>query len=356
MRMRCSVRDALLRFYDQHARDLPWRRTRDPYAIWVSEIMLQQTRVDTVLRYYDRFLARFPTTTALAGATEDDVLSAWSGLGYYRRARLLHTGVREVVAHYGGQVPEDPAARLELPGIGRYTAGAIGSIAFDRAEPIVDGNVARVLCRLHAIDTPLGRADTDALLWEHAAALAYGPRPGALNQALMELGATLCSKSSPSCERCPLRTHCQAHAQGRAQDLPVARKKAPPRAVHWVVVAALSASSDAVVLARGQSTLFGGLWNLPMSEGHDADDAKRALHDLGISARLTRQPRTKLEHVLSHRHLHVTLYTARLSNLPKTPTLRLLPVAELAQVGVSSLTSKALAHVFPGDIAPARRT
>src|ERR1700712_1192289 len=146
-----TIRSALLEHYDAYARDLPWRRTRDPYAIWVSEVMLQQTRVETVLRYYDRFLQRFPDAASLANADEDAVLAAWSGLGYYRRARLLHSGVREVVAKYGGRVPEAPELRRKLPGIGRYTAGAIGSIAFEREEPLVDGNVARVFSRLFGI-------------------------------------------------------------------------------------------------------------------------------------------------------------------------------------------------------------
>ena len=149
-----DVRAALLAWYDLSARDLPWRRTRDPYAVWVSEVMLQQTRVDTVIPYYERFMARFPTPERLAAAPEDDVLGMWSGLGYYRRARMLHRGAREVVARYGGEVPREPEDRRALPGVGRYTAGAIGSIAFDRPEPLVDGNVARVLARLRAIDTP----------------------------------------------------------------------------------------------------------------------------------------------------------------------------------------------------------
>src|SRR3954471_21132316 len=151
-----AIRSSLLQHYDEHARDLPWRRTRDPYAIWVSEIMLPQTRVDTVVAYCDRFLKRFPTPHALAAASEDEVLASWSGLGYYRRARLLHSGVRDVVERYGGQVPEDAETRRKLPGIGRYTAGAIGSIAFELQEPIVDGNVARVLGRTLGIETPLG--------------------------------------------------------------------------------------------------------------------------------------------------------------------------------------------------------
>ena len=154
------IRQKLLGWYDKAARDLPWRHTRDPYAVWVSEVMLQQTRVETVIPYFQRFLKSFPTPHALAEADEDTVLSHWSGLGYYRRARLLHAGVREVVAQYGGAVPEDWEARRALPGVGRYTAGAIGSIAFDKEEPIVDGNVTRVLARLLRVKTPVGTSAT----------------------------------------------------------------------------------------------------------------------------------------------------------------------------------------------------
>ncbi len=220
-----AARDALLTWYDEAKRDLPWRRTRDPYAIWVSEIMCQQTRVDTVIPYYERFLSRFPTPKALAEAEEDDVMSLWSGLGYYRRARLLHAGVKEVVAKYGGDVPKDAAERRGLPGVGRYTAGAIGSVAFGLPEPVVDGNVARVLSRLHEIDTPLGKAATEKRFWSEAEKLVAGPRPGDLNQAVMELGATICTPQNPACHECPLRDGCLARASGRQAELPAPERR-----------------------------------------------------------------------------------------------------------------------------------
>ncbi|HEX2676889.1 MAG TPA: A/G-specific adenine glycosylase [Polyangiales bacterium] len=349
------ARAALLEFYDAHARDLPWRRTRDPYAIWVSEIMLQQTRVDTVVRYYDRFLARFPTAHALASASEDDVLAAWSGLGYYRRARLLHTGVREVVARYGGQVPQDAEARRELPGIGRYTAGAIGSIAFDLPEPIVDGNVARVLSRVHAIDTPLGRADTEARLWEEAEKLSQGPRPGALNQALMELGATLCSKSAPRCNECPLRDACKAHAEGRADELPIARKKTPAKPVALVALLVVDARGHRVGLLRGEGELFGGLWNLPMREGRGVADARALLDELQVTARVAEKPIGRIEHVLSHRNLRIQLFRALLGagRAERSGKLRMTERAALHELGISSLTRKALSQLEPGPAAAA---
>jgi A/G-specific adenine glycosylase len=342
-----KIRSALLDHYDAHARDLPWRRTRDPYAIWVSEIMLQQTRVDTVLRYYDRFLQRFPDAASLAGAEEDAVLAAWSGLGYYRRARLLHAGVREVVAHYGGQVPETPELRRKLPGVGRYTAGAIGSIAFDREEPLVDGNVARVFARIFGIDTPLGQRDTEARLWSLAERIVKGPRPGALNQALMELGALTCTKSSPQCGRCPVAKQCHAHAHDRAAELPRVLKKAPPQLRELVALLALEPAHAHILLQRSVQGLFAGLWNLPMCEGQERSAARELAQTLGLRGTLARQPVATLEHVLTHRKLRLQLYAFSLESmtLPEQtqPALRLQPRDRLAELGISSLTQKALA-------------
>jgi A/G-specific adenine glycosylase len=349
-----TVRRALLAWYDRAARDLPWRRSRDPYAIWVSEVMLQQTRVDTVLRYYDRFLIRFPTPYALAAADEDAVMAAWSGLGYYRRARNLHAGVREVVARYGGQVPVDPDARRGLPGVGRYTAGAIGSIAFERQEPIVDGNVARVLSRLHAIDTPPARGDTQRMLWEHAAQLVQGPRPGALNQALMELGATLCSKQAPRCDACPIRGHCRARAQDRVHELPHVQPKRPPREVALVALLAqrdgrARKAAPEVFLERGGGSLFGGLWNLPAGEGHGRAAARALLARTGLHGRLDARAAGELEHVLTHRRLRVQLWAVRAAGAGIDSALRAVPLAELDTLGVSKLTHKALAAAGLGS-------
>jgi A/G-specific adenine glycosylase len=357
-----AVRAALIGWYDRVARDLPWRRTRDPYAIWVSEIMLQQTRVETVLRYYDAFLARFPSTEVLAAASEDEVMAAWSGLGYYRRARNLHSGVREVVARHGGQVPAEPEARRALPGIGRYTAGAIGSIAFEREEPIVDGNVARVLCRVHGIDTPPARRDTERRLWHEAERLVRGARPSALNQSLMELGATVCTKHDPRCAACPLQRHCRARAEGTAQELPRAQPKRPPRPTALVALLATHGRGRELELwlARGEGTLFGGLWNLPMADGHGRRAAAALLTRSGLRGRLAPRAHARVEHVLTHRKLdvqlwHVTLPPSRSpapshahapSHAPApSHALALAPVrlSRLGTLGISQLTRKALA-------------
>ena len=333
-------RAALLRWYAISKRDLPWRRTRDPYAIWVSEIMLQQTRVDAVVPYFERFLARFPTTTSLARASEDEVLSAWSGLGYYRRARLLHAGVREVVASYGGAVPEGPEARLALPGVGPYTAGAIGSIAFDLEEPIVDGNVARVLARLFAIETPLGKPNTEKRLWEEARALVQGEDPGALNQALMELGATVCTPVSPQCGACPVRQGCRARIEKRTTELPVPRGRKPPALRDLVAVVAGPPGDTKVWLVRGKAASFGGLFGVPMAEGRDATAARAVLRANGLRGKLGAELGT-IEHVLTHRRLRVLVFRATARGLVSSDR-RLFAVDALGGVGVSALTRKIL--------------
>jgi A/G-specific adenine glycosylase len=338
------LRARLLAWYDAAARDLPWRRTRDPYAVWVSEVMLQQTRVDTVLRYYDRFLERFPTSQALADAPEDDVMAAWSGLGYYRRARMLHAGVREVVARHGGRVPDTAEARRELPGVGRYTAGAIGSIAFDRPEPIVDGNVARVLCRMLGLDQPIERGDTQRQLWQTAERWVQGPRPGAFNQALMELGATVCRKQNPACGGCPVRSGCAAHARGLAAVLPRSRVKRAPRATSWVALLATrgSGSDLALLLVRGDGSLFGGLWNLPACEGRGRATARELCARLALGGMLAPRRAGELEHVLTHRRLQVELWRVDGATAAANAALRAVRVPELDALGISRLTRKAL--------------
>lgn len=336
------VRRAMLRWYDAHARDLPWRRTRDPYAIWVSEIMCQQTRVETVIPYYERFLARFPRVADLAAASEDEVLGLWSGLGYYRRARLLHRGAREVTERYGGRVPRDAEARLALPGVGRYTAGAIGSIAFDAPEPVVDGNVARVLTRLRRIETPLGKAATEAALWRHAAELVEGSRPGDLNQSLMELGALVCTPTGPRCPRCPVRRWCAGRPI--AERLPVPRRKTKVRRVELVAVVATRARPTRVWLERADGELFGGLWSVPTLEAPATPEgARRALRAAGVKARLRPEPCGELVHVLSHRRLVVRVYRATAATASARPDLALVERARLADDrGVSALTTKIL--------------
>ena len=337
-----TLRNKLIAWYDRERRDLPWRRTRDPYAIWVSEVMLQQTRVETVIPYYERFLARFPTVESLAAADEDAVLAHWSGLGYYRRARLLHRGVREVVSSYGGQVPVDEGARQALPGVGRYTAGAIGSIAYGREEPVVDGNVSRVLARLCRIETPLGKTETTRRLWSEAQRLVRGERPGDLNQALMELGATLCTPRRPGCERCPARAYCKGLAAGNAESLPVRLPRRPPKPQDLEAVVATRGRGSArrVWLIKGDEALFGGLWSVPMQS-----EARDALRKAGLAARLRNEPSARVEHVLTHRRLRIDVFRAPAARGTPSESLRLFDIDALDGVGVSSLTRKILRQV-----------
>jgi A/G-specific adenine glycosylase len=345
-----SIRAALLAWYDRHRRDLPWRRTRDPYAIWVSEVMLQQTRVDTVIPYYERFLARFPTVAALAEASDDAVLAAWSGLGYYRRARFLQAGARDVVERYGGKVPDDREARLALPGVGRYTAGAIGSIAFDRPEPILDGNVARVLSRVCLVETPLGRADTERRLWDEAESLVRGERPGDLNQALMELGALVCTPSTPRCDDCPVASGCEAHRLDATERLPVPKLRKPPKRVELAAVIASRNERD-VWLVCGREALFGGLYSPPMAErqGDTVSGARQALEESGARGVVEVEPVGSVVHVLSHRRLEITVHRARVRRVLAGAVGGWVRIDGLAEVGVSRLTSKLLAAARLGD-------
>lgn len=219
------VRKWLMRWFQSSQRDLPWRTSRDPYAIWVSEVMLQQTQVKTVIPYFLRFVNRFPTIRDLAQADEQDVLRVWEGLGYYRRARHMHQAAQELVIRHRGVFPKRPEELSQLPGFGRYTVGAVLSQAFDQCLPVVDANVARVLCRLFAWQSELESKETQDWLWETARTLLPKQHPGDFNQALMELGQTICRPGRPDCLLCPLRDLCQGNARGKASVLPRRRAK-----------------------------------------------------------------------------------------------------------------------------------
>ncbi|MFQ5697652.1 MAG: A/G-specific adenine glycosylase [Myxococcota bacterium] len=296
-RRRVAIQRSLLAWYDRHRRDLPWRRTRDPYRIWLSEAMLQQTRVETVIPYYERFLARFPSVDALARADEQEVLRAWSGLGYYSRARHLHRAAGLVVSEFGGELPSDEPSLRALPGVGAYTAGAIRSIAFDQAAPVVDGNVTRVLARLFALPRPEPRE-----IWSRAAALVPERRAGDFNQALMELGATLCTPRSPGCARCPWSRLCRARAQGSPEAIPEARPRRPPIPVR-ALCGAVARGRMLLLWKRPSRGLLGGLWELPSMEGRSSE-ALVAKLEAATGVRTRPGGRLgRLEHVFSHRRL-----------------------------------------------------
>lgn len=270
------IRGRLLRWYRRNARDLPWRRTRDPYAIWISEVMLQQTQSATVARYWSRFLSRFPDARTLAAATEDAVLGAWAGLGYYRRAKALLEAARVVVAVHGGTLPSRPEALRALPGVGRYTAGAIASIAFGRTEPVLDGNVRRVLSRLLAMKVAFPRQER--LLWDCAEALVRGNSPGEFNQALMELGATVCSPRRPGCDRCPLAADCAGLASGNPESFPERRRRPAPTRVA-VAVAVVRRGRRVLLVRHGEGTPLRGAWDLPAAEIPPEGDASTVLRE-----------------------------------------------------------------------------
>lgn len=299
----------LVDWYDDNARDLPWRRTRDPYAVWVSEVMLQQTRVETVIPYYHRFLERFPTATDLAAASVDEVLTAWAGLGYYRRARALWLAAREVTDRHGGRVPDDEVAMRSLTGVGPYTTGAVLSIAYGRPLPVVDGNVIRVMSRVFALAGNLRTGAASRALWHRVGELVPADRPGDFNQALMELGATVCTPK-PRCPVCPLASLCEARARGAVDDFPSA---APKRAVPAVRLFALVArSGDRTLLGKRSSRgLFAGMWEPPMVEAGDRREARRKWTDLGIALRGLRLAEAgSVRHVLTHRIFDVSVWSA----------------------------------------------
>ena len=322
-----AFRRALLDHFDRTRRALPWRSERTPYRVVVSEFMLQQTRVETVIPYYERWLRRFPGWEALADAGEDEVLRAWTGLGYYRRARNLHRTARVVRERYGGELPEEPAVLRGLPGVGEYTAGAVASIAFGRAVPAVDGNVKRVLCRLFDLEAP-----TSARLREEAVALVDPGRPGDFNEALMELGATVCTPRAPGCEVCPVREWCRARAVGTVAERPARRPRGRVPRVEYVAVAVVGGegpeageradratrahagaeppSAFILLRRRPDSGLLARMWEFPSIELTDdersdsaaiAAAATRLLKDLGVPARPT-TPLPPVRHAFTHLH------------------------------------------------------
>ncbi len=260
-----TLRRRLLAWYRKHGRDLPWRRTRDAYRIWISEVMLQQTTVAAVIPYFERFLDRFPTVHDLARADEQDVLRLWEGLGYYSRARNIHKAARAVVEQHSGVFPESAEELQKLPGIGRYTAGAIASFAFDTAAPIVEANTLRLYCRLIGFEgDPRAKVGQD-LLWQFAERALPRKAPGELNQALMELGGTVCSVKEPACNQCPLRRCCRAFRNGKTDSIP--RPKARPKITGVTHVNVIVRRRGAVLLRRhGEDERWSGLWDFPRYE------------------------------------------------------------------------------------------
>jgi A/G-specific adenine glycosylase len=343
-----ALRHNLLAWYRANRRDLPWRRGRDPYRIWLAEIMLQQTRIAAVLPYYERFLARFPTVRALARARESEVLKYWAGLGYYRRARNLHRAAKQIVAGNNAQFPRGLDRALALPGIGRYTAAAILSIAFDVPLAALDGNVARVLARLFAIRGDL-RVPT---IWKRLATTAQQllptQSPGDWNQAMMELGETICTPRSPRCARCPISRQCKARALGLEDKLPAARRKRAPARMR-IAAAVLLDPRGRTLLTKNpgahDSALFSRLWQFPAVAVASKDgDAAREL-SAHLQSTLHLAPRSLLQlpaasHTVTYRQLALLPFLARVKTLADSPACRTVFLENLTTLAVSSATRK----------------
>lgn len=320
----------LLEWYGRHGRVLPWRNHPDPYAVWVSEIMLQQTRVETVIPYFEKWLRLFPTISALANAPEKDVLNVWEGLGYYSRARNLHKAAKLVVSKYGGELPRDPAELRSLPGIGRYTVGAISSMAFGMDEPTLDGNLRRVFARLFDVtelaDSPVG----ERILWYLAAEHLPRGKAGDYNQALMDLGATICLPKNPRCLLCPLLEICRSRANGTQELRPVLKPKKP--IPHHLLAAAVIRQRGRVLLAqRPAQGLLGGLWEFPNARVA-ADPAREIAAALKAAYQLVlkrNEPLGVVQHAYTHFKVTVHVFdcTARLT--PKGSPFKWVKLNEL---------------------------
>ncbi len=304
-----EFQDALLRWYAGHRRDLPWRRTPTPYRVWISEILLQQTRVTTVLPYYKRFLKRFPTLRSLARASEREVLELWAGLGYYARARNLRHTAGAIISRYGGRFPETTAELISLPGIGRYTAGAILSIAFNQPEPIVDGNVRRLISRLHGITRPRN----EEYFWRQARAWIPPGRASEFNQAVMELGALVCLPSAPLCPECPASGFCEARCRGIADRIPPQRSKPAPQPVQLVLLVA--ECEGRILLSRKPAVDFGpGEWGLPaaiIGSPEAVHPAATALARGALGVSLVTREEGRVSHALTYSRIRAHVFRTR---------------------------------------------
>ena len=342
----------LLAWHARHGRhDLPWQRDRTPYRVWVSEVMLQQTQVATVIAYYQRFMQRFPDVARLAAAPLDEVLHLWSGLGYYSRARNLHRAAQRIVAEHGGELPAELAALQALPGLGRSTAAAVLALARGARHAILDGNVKRVLARVFAVEGAPNARAVEQRLW----ALAEQETPASdvanYTQAIMDLGATLCTRRNPACERCPLGGVCAAQAQGRQQELPTPRKRAARGSKRVVLLAALRVDGSVLLVRRPPSGIWGGLWSLP--EFATEQDARAwAEARLGGGERLewSAAPLAPITHAFTHFDLEMSALPVRCAGAPgevqEPAALWYQPGA--AAVGLPAPIARLLARLQPG--------
>ena len=324
--------ERLLAWYDREKRSFPWRGEKDAYRIWVSEVMLQQTRTETVERYYSRFLEAFPTLEALAGGQETEVLKCWEGLGYYSRARNLMEGARQVMRDYGGVMPADPAELRKIRGIGPYTAGAIASIAYGVPTAAVDGNAVRVICRLYGIEDNTGIPAVGRRIAELAEKLVPPGRPGDYNQAVMDLGARVCIPGTPDCEYCPLRGLCEAERLGTAPELPHLPKAKPPREIRYDLL--ILYAGDRVLMRRRTEKMLQGLWCFPMLEGWKTagEREEEIRRRWGLRPEGTRC-RGEAKHVFTHQIWRMTVYETEIPPDSAAPEgYALIPAADIPEM------------------------
>lgn len=349
-----AVQKRLLFWYRKNGRrNLPWRKTRDPFSILVSEAMLQQTQVATVIPYYERFLKRFPTVKALSRAPLERVLDSWAGLGYYSRARNLHKAAQRIVEEHAGQIPSRAEELLKLPGVGRYTAGAVASIAFDRPSPILDGNVIRVLSRYFRIRQDPRETAIRQRLWDLAQAIVPENSPGDFNQALMDLGATVCTKRLPRCADCPLSRNCQAYRLNLTQEIPPPRPSIRRKKIRYVC--AITQRNGEVLLARRPFTsLLGGLWEFPGGEKGPREKDSQALvrclrEQLGVTVEPIRS-HPILRQTLTHRQLEIHPFLCRLKRGTLRPRWYLkaqwIPRGRLSKMALTAGMSKLVHQLF----------
>jgi A/G-specific adenine glycosylase len=351
-----TFRKRLLDWFQQNRRDLPWRRTQDPYRIWLSEIMLQQTRVAAVIPYFERFLERFPHVQALAAAPEEQVLRFWSGLGYYNRARNLQRAARKILAEHGGEFPVRLEEILTLPGVGHYTAAAISSIAFGKKHAVLDGNVARVLARLGAIRGDLRASGRWRKLQETAATYLDPGTPGDWNQAMMELGATLCAPKAPQCLLCPVAQFCQARKRGIVELLPEKRQKRAPAEIHLAAAVFADEHGRTLLLPPPQgpnggamrdslATLVSNLWHFPTT-AVSGNAVRKLRHHLGKlkmqrqNGRLDFLAGQPVHHTVTYRTITVEPFRIHVKKLPHIRGAEQVPLSEITVLPVSNLTRK----------------
>ncbi len=340
----------LVAWYQAEKRDLPWRREQDPYKIWVSEIMLQQTRVETVIPYFRRFIEQFPTIDSLAEADEEAVLKAWEGLGYYSRVRNLQSAVKEVAENYGGTVPADKTQFLSLKGVGPYTGGAVLSIAYGLPEPAVDGNVMRVISRILTVWDDIAKPSTRKIFEKAVGKLMYKKDPSSFNQALMELGATICTPTSPACLLCPVQNHCQAFEEGVQQELPIKTKKKSTKKLRMGAVVLQASDKTVLIEKRPEAGLLANLWQFPNVELPDGTNPRTFLetfieNEYGIKAAINPEKLIEITHVFSHLTWEIDVYFGTVKEKNEKDRARFVSAADVETYAFPVSHQKIWKHV-----------